>query len=191
MHRTFHSVERSLPLLRCSTAQIIRHIDAQMQPAADDAAAGTASASASAPALDFPSLKATAKQVTSYGATALARWDKKEYERKRRLEQGYVAERRIKTPLKALQAINAKNVQRREKAATRARESGLQVRSKRRRESARGGGDGGSGGVRGEDVGIERGGARSDGMVRVGRAMAERLSRTDRHVSLAKRMKTR
>ena len=169
--------------------QIIRHIDAQMQPTADDAAADTASASA--PTLAFPSLKATTKQVTSYGATALARWDKREYERKRKLDAGYVAEKPVKTPLKALQAINAKNVQRREKAVTRARESGLQVRSKRRRESARSGDDASRGGVRGEDVGIERGSARSDGMVRVGRAMAERLSRPDRHISLAKRMKSR
>ena len=169
------------------------------QPVSTTAASDTATtSSSSAPSIDFSSFKSTAKQVTTYGATALARWDKTEYDRQRRREMGYRDEKPIKTPLRALQAINAKNVQRREKAATRARDSGLTVKGKRRREAARdqhsSGGRGGAaagGGVRGEDVGTERGGGRSDGMVRVGRATAERLSRPDRQVSLAKRMKSR
>ena len=141
------------------------------------------------PPIPFPSFQTTSKQITAYGATALSPWDKKAYHQKRHTELGYRQERAIATPLKALQGMNAKNVQRREKADTRARESGLQVKSRRRLVVGRRGAAAG-GGVRGEDVGIERGGGgRSDGMVRVGRAMAERLSRPDRHVSLAKRMK--
>ena len=170
--------------------QTIRHIDQQMQsaPPSTDTAAN---ASTSTPSIDFSSFKTTAKQVTSYGATALARWDRQQYDRKRKREAGYRDEKPIKTPLKALQGMNAKNVQRREKAATRARDSGLQVQSKRKREAARREPTAG-GGVRGEDVGIERGGGgRSDGMVRVGRAVAERLSRPERQMSLAKRMRSR
>ena len=167
--------------------QTIRHIDQQMRSTQPSAAA-PATSNASLSSTDFASFQATAKQVTAYGATALARYDQKAYDAQRKRRLGYSDERAIKTPLKALQAINAKNVQRRDKAATRARDSGLQVKSKRRREAAR---HGRATAVAGEDVGVERGGGgRSDGMVRVGRATAERLSRPERHVSLAKRMRS-
>ena len=118
-----------------------------MQPSQPSAHAITSTTSA--PTLDFPSFQSTAKQVTSYGATALARWDKKDYNQKRKRELGYLPDPSLKTPLKALQGMNAKNVERREKAAVRARESGLKVKSKRKREAARSRGEGGGGAGRG------------------------------------------
>ena len=120
------------------------------------------------------------------GATKLARWDRKSHEEQQRQAMGLRPTPNLKTPLNALRGMRRKNEMRRERTEMRARDSGLQVKSaKRKRREGRGREPQSAGG---EDVGLGR--ARDSGsVIRVNRDTAQRLQRGERQVSMAKRLR--
>ena len=136
----------------------------------------------------FPSFKVTAKQVTALGATKLPKWQLKAHQQRQAAAMGLRAERNIRTPLPMLRGMRRKDEMRRERTEGRMRDSGLQVKSEKRKRRESRGQDSGGGAGGGEDVGLERGGG-SGGLVRIDRTTAQRLQRGERQMSMAKRLK--
>ena len=166
-----------------------QHIDAtsdiiRLESTTEPVSPFSPSSSPSAPT--FSSFKSTAKEVTALGATKLARWDRKSHEERQRLAMGMRPTPNLKTPLNALRGMRQKNAMRRERTETRARDSGLEVKSaKRKRRESRGSEPQTAGG---EDVGLGRT-TDSGSVIRVDRNTVQRLQRGDRQMSMAKRLK--
>ena len=160
----------------------VAHFDPSTQPQSPT----SSSSPPSSPS--FPSFKSTAKEVTAFGATKLPKWDRKAHEEKQRMVMGMRPAKRVKTPLKMLRGMRVKGEMRRERTEGRMRDSGLQVKSaKRKRRESRGSESVSRGG---EDVGVERS-QHSGGLVRVDRDTAQQLRRGPSQMSLAKRLKQR
>ena len=126
-----------------------------------------------------------AREVTSLGATKLPKWDLAAHQQREQRAMGVREAPHLKTPLKMLRGMRAKNDMRRERTESRARDSGLQVKSAKRKKRESRESRPSSGG---EDVGLDRGRS-GDGLLRIGRRTEERLQRGERQMSMAKRLR--